>query len=185
MLVLFSVKILGHVEVADLDNFQVEEHLEDKQMVVRYKNAKGETRCHGGKDLKRSQAYPKQWLVFLGLDALVVPLYGIGPFCFAGYLGYPFCSFKLFWGDWFLVDSSCSSKCQPAFSPSAGLPSQRFGVAISKCRSLHKKRLERKARKFIKESRETKNGFNMKSRVNRAWIAGANLQPVLDYLAAR
>jgi len=52
----------GHAEIDDIDQFQVPEHLESKQMVIRYTNSKGESRCCGGRDLKGSQAYPKQWL---------------------------------------------------------------------------------------------------------------------------
>ena len=52
----------GHKEIDSLDRFQTEEQLEEREMVVRYRNAKGELRCHGGKDLKGSQSYPKQSL---------------------------------------------------------------------------------------------------------------------------
>ena len=40
-------------------NYTVEPQLEDREMVVRYTNGKGEKRIHGGKDLKGSQAYPR------------------------------------------------------------------------------------------------------------------------------
>ena len=44
-----------------IDDFAVEPKLEEKQMVVRYVNHKGEARCHGGADLKASQSYPRQF----------------------------------------------------------------------------------------------------------------------------
>ena len=46
-----------------MDDFAQEERLEDREMVVRYRNRKGELRCHGGRHLKKSQAYPKQSLI--------------------------------------------------------------------------------------------------------------------------
>ena len=55
--------ISGHPEIDSIDDFAEEERLEDREMVVRYRNAKGELRCHGGRHLKSSQAYPKQSLV--------------------------------------------------------------------------------------------------------------------------
>jgi len=51
----------SHAEIDDIDQFQVPERLESKQMVIRYTNSKGESRCCGGRDLKGSQAYPKQF----------------------------------------------------------------------------------------------------------------------------
>lgn len=56
--------IKGHREIDSIDEHTVPEKLEDKQMVVRYTNGKGEARCHGGSDLKGSQAYPRQFLSF-------------------------------------------------------------------------------------------------------------------------
>ena len=55
--------ISGHPEIDSIDDFAEEERLEDREMVVRYRNRKGELRCHGGRHLKSSQAYPKQPLV--------------------------------------------------------------------------------------------------------------------------
>lgn len=39
-------------------NYTVTPKLEQREMAVKYTNAKGETRVHGGKDLKASQHYP-------------------------------------------------------------------------------------------------------------------------------
>lgn len=72
---------------------------------------------------------------------------------------------------------SCPSLC-------SGL-SARFGQALSKARALHAKRNVRRARRFIRQARNTTNQFNLRPRVNRAWVAGANLQPVLDFLASK
>ena len=52
----------GHRAIDSIDDFQVPERLEERQMVVRYRNKKGEDRCHGGHDLKGSQAYPPAFL---------------------------------------------------------------------------------------------------------------------------
>ena len=52
----------GHDEIDSLDMFAVEPQLEQREMVVRYINGKGEARCHGGSDLKSSQSYPRQFL---------------------------------------------------------------------------------------------------------------------------
>lgn len=53
----------GHSEIDSIDDFSVPEKLEERQMVVKYQNARGENRCHGGKDLKQSQEYPRQLLI--------------------------------------------------------------------------------------------------------------------------
>ena len=64
-------------------------------------------------------------------------------------------------------------------------PSLRFGEALAGCRTLHAKRIVRKANKFLRSAKGSGATFNTSSRLNRAWIAGANLQPVLDFLAGK
>ena len=64
-------------------------------------------------------------------------------------------------------------------------PSHRFGVAMSKIRSMHRKKVIRQAKKFLRSARACDGTFNGSVRLNRAWIAGANLKPVLDFLAGK
>ena len=61
----------------------------------------------------------------------------------------------------------------------------RFGEALSKSRSLHAKRNLRRAKRFVRDARRSTRNFDLRPRVNRAWIAGANLQPVLNFLAGK
>ena len=68
------------------------------------------------------------------------------------------------------------------YSPAACL---RFGVALAKCRTLHAKRIQRRAKAFLRSARATTSKFDMRPRVNRAWVNGAKLQPVLDFLAGK
>ena len=59
-----------------------------------------------------------------------------------------------------------------------------FGVALAKVRSKHAKRNFNSAVKFLKAARKTANDFDRRPRINRAWMAGANLQPVFDFLTS-
>ena len=54
------VRHWGHREIEDLVNHTVPRQLEDRAMVERYVAWDGRRRVKGGKDLKRSQAYPRQ-----------------------------------------------------------------------------------------------------------------------------
>ena len=54
----------GHAEIADLQNHQIPRRLEQRAMVQRYVAGNGQSRLKGGKDLKRSQAYPRGSLGF-------------------------------------------------------------------------------------------------------------------------
>ena len=60
----------------------------------------------------------------------------------------------------------------------------RFGTALAKVRTKYGKSIRRRAMKFLREAKKSRrtNHYNMSSRVNRAWMAGANLQPVLDFM---
>lgn len=115
-----TVLLPGHQCIDDLREHEEEPVLQQRQMVVKYTNARGEARVHGGADLKSSQSYP------------------------------------------------------------AG-----FGVALAKVRSKHQKRNYRKAMAFLRGARKTENKLDLRTRVNRAWMAGANLQPVIDFLSNR
>ncbi|CAK8991732.1 unnamed protein product [Durusdinium trenchii] len=57
-----SILYSSHRAVDLLPNYQVRRRLVKKQMVKRYMDGKGKPRVCGGADLKRSQAYPKQFL---------------------------------------------------------------------------------------------------------------------------
>ncbi|CAL1130604.1 unnamed protein product [Cladocopium goreaui] len=52
----------SHACLDDIQNYTVEERLEQREMAVRYVNQKGENRVHGGKHLRASQAYPDEFL---------------------------------------------------------------------------------------------------------------------------
>jgi len=52
----------GHAAVDSLGDYSVEPQLETRQMVQRYTNRAGQARVCGGRDLKASQAYPRQLL---------------------------------------------------------------------------------------------------------------------------
>ena len=60
----------------------------------------------------------------------------------------------------------------------------RFGTALAKVRTKYGKSIRRRALKFLREAKKSRNSnqYNKSSRVNRAWMAGANLQPVLDFM---
>ena len=52
----------GHHEISELANHQVPRRLQERQMVQFYLAKDGTRRVKGGSDLKRSQAYPRQFL---------------------------------------------------------------------------------------------------------------------------
>ena len=54
--------IPGHQAIDMLPNYKMPRQLQERDMVRRYTNGKGEARICGGKDLKGSQAYPKGFL---------------------------------------------------------------------------------------------------------------------------
>lgn len=59
-------------------------------------------------------------------------------------------------------------------------------MALAKTRTKFQKTIRRRALKFLrgaKAARKT-NQYDSRPRTNRAWLAGADLQPVLDFLAA-
>lgn len=116
-----TILYTGHSEIDYIREYEVEPSLEPRSMVVRYQNAKGERRIHGGSDLKSSQSYPR-----------------------------------------------------------------RFGVALAKVRTRFHKSIRRRAFKALKDARKNRHvsNYNTSSRVNRAWMAGANLQPILDFLSS-
>ena len=61
----------------------------------------------------------------------------------------------------------------------------RFGEALSRSRTLHAKRIQRRAKTFLKIARRTTNSYNMDPKVNRAWVKHADLQPIFDFLAGK
>ena len=61
----------------------------------------------------------------------------------------------------------------------------RFGNALAKTRTKFQKRIRRRAYKFLKEARKDSGDYDSRPRVNRAWLAGADLQPILNYLTQR
>ena len=60
----------------------------------------------------------------------------------------------------------------------------RFGTALAKVRTKYGKAIRRRAMKCLREAKKSRNSnqYNKSSRVNRAWMAGANLQPVIDFM---
>ncbi|CAK9092925.1 Uncharacterized protein SCF082_LOCUS43721 [Durusdinium trenchii] len=60
---------------------------------------------------------------------------------------------------------------------------RQFGIALSKCRTLHERRHAREARKFLKEARASTRKLDQRPRLNKAWVHGANLDPVMTYLS--
>lgn len=111
----------GHGCLADITEYEIEpDYSDNKEMVVRYTNAKGEARVHGGTDLKGSQSYPK-----------------------------------------------------------------KFGEALSKVRSKYQKKHHREAMAWLRQARRCERDYDRRPRLNRAWVTGANLQPVLDFLSAK
>lgn len=61
----------------------------------------------------------------------------------------------------------------------------RFGTALAKTRTKFQKKLRRRAYSFLRDALRNPGELNSGSRVNRAWIAGADLQPIVDYLASK
>ena len=47
--------------MAEISEFETEPEYDGREIVVRYMNAKGESRIHGGSALKGSQSYPKKF----------------------------------------------------------------------------------------------------------------------------
>ena len=63
--------------------------------------------------------------------------------------------------------------------------SLRFGVALAKVRTKFEKKIRRKAFVFLRKALKCKEQYNTKKRINRAWVAGADLQPVFDFLTSQ
>jgi hypothetical protein len=61
----------------------------------------------------------------------------------------------------------------------------RFGVALAKVRTKFEKKIRRKAFVFLRKALKCKEQYNTKQRINRAWVAGADLQPVFDFLTSQ
>ena len=61
----------------------------------------------------------------------------------------------------------------------------RFGEAVASCRTMCLKKHRRDAKKFLRAARKTKNHMNLRPKANRAWVVGANLQEVFDFLTDR
>lgn len=61
----------------------------------------------------------------------------------------------------------------------------RFGVAVAKVRTKFEKKIRRKAFVFLRKALKCKEQYNTKQRINRAWVAGADLQPVFDFLTSQ
>ena len=59
----------------------------------------------------------------------------------------------------------------------------RFGRAIAKRRTLHGQRHYRQAMKFLRAAKKSTNSLNHSRKVNKMWSDGANLEPVLAFLA--
>lgn len=76
------------------------------------------------------------------------------------------------------------NKLQGVFESSPANPDS-FGVALAKTRTKFQKRMHRTAFKFLKKARSSENNFDFRPRVNRAWMTGANLQPVIDFLSKK
>ncbi|CAL1129927.1 unnamed protein product [Cladocopium goreaui] len=110
----------SHREVENLLEYKVEPQLQDREMVVSYTNHKGERRIHGGRDLKGSQAYPKQ-----------------------------------------------------------------FGSALCKVRTQFLSKHRRAAKQKLREARKSTKQLDVRPRINKAWVTGADLQSVFDFLSAQ
>lgn len=54
---------LRHSIIDGLAELRVEPRLEEKQMAVAYISRSGQKRVHGGRDLKHSQHYPREFLL--------------------------------------------------------------------------------------------------------------------------
>lgn len=60
-----------------------------------------------------------------------------------------------------------------------------FGIALSKARTLHAASVQRQAATFLKAAKCTKRTFDARHRVNKAWLDGARLQSVFNYLSQK
>ena len=61
----------------------------------------------------------------------------------------------------------------------------RFGMALSKVRT-HLLRMHRRdAKRFLRDAKNITMEFDKRTKVNRAWVAGCDRQPVMDFLSAR
>lgn len=72
-------------------------------------------------------------------------------------------------------------------SAQAHSPTQppRFGVAVSSVRTKFQKKIQRRAREFLRNARKSDSQYDLRPRVNRAWLAGADLQSVFNFLSSQ
>ena len=56
---------------------------------------------------------------------------------------------------------------------------------MAKTRTKFQKKLRRRAYSFLRDALRNPGELNNGSRVNRAWIAEADLQPIVEYLASK
>lgn len=140
-------------------------------MTRTYQGGSGRTRFQGGRDLKSSQSYPRQFLNWNSSNF---------SFCFC-------CHFlegsKMH--DPFKFKVRCFKNGMPSCSdwvqalPLISL--LRFGRALSRLRSQYSSDTKKRARKMLKlNSKQTHKGLDYKGSLK--WIQWANLQPVLDCL---
>jgi hypothetical protein len=61
----------------------------------------------------------------------------------------------------------------------------RFGEALSRSRSDFLLRHRRAAKRHLKDSQKTVNKLDTRPRINRAWVTGADLQPIFEFLSSR
>ncbi len=86
----------------------------------------------------------------------------------------------------FIVKTVTGLNLTPSFfSDQKKEPIIRFGTALARTRTKFLKKHRAKAIKFLRDAKKSRCECDARPRVNRAWIAGADLQPVLDFLSQR
>ena len=60
----------------------------------------------------------------------------------------------------------------------------RFGKALAKIRSKHRRQVRKAARQFLKEAVATENSLDTRVKINGHWLKHANLTPVLQFLSS-
>ncbi|CAK8999286.1 Putative rhamnose biosynthetic enzyme 1 [Durusdinium trenchii] len=60
----------------------------------------------------------------------------------------------------------------------------KFGKALAKIRSKHRRQVRKAARQFLKEAVATENSLDTRVKINGHWLKHANLTPVLQFLSS-
>ena len=151
----------GHAEIDFLNAWYADRSAEpwgDQQMAITYVDGSGKTRVKGGRDLKQSQSYPQKLL-----DSKDV-------FSF------------LFLYHLFLYEINTLFEISHELGGFTRLH-VRQGTAMAKLRTKFLKSHKLKAKRFLRQAAKNTTKLNTMCHINKMFIDGANLEPVLSFLS--